>query len=137
LHEIGRLFVGGGEFVQRFVERKQVLARLGKLDLIRGLLDALVFAPRLEAALAAGIFDEYAAHRFSSRGEEVAPAVPLRLVPLADQPQVGFVYERRRLQRLPCPFMRQSLCRQPTQFRVNERQQLARGMRVPLIDRIQ
>jgi len=70
----------------------------------------------------------------SGGGEEMAAAVPLLVGVPADESQIGFVDERRRLQRLPRLLLRESLRRQRAQFRVDERQQLRGGAAVALVD---
>src|SRR5262249_33419288 len=46
-----------------------------------------------------GLVDEISAHRSSGDGEEMLPVLPI-LLPRADQPQIGFVDQRARLQDL-------------------------------------
>ena len=101
------------ELVERGVEGQQILARLWRFDL------QLVEVTRLEVhthqvasvpqpPLAPGILDEDASHRFRRRREEVASLVPLtRLTVARHQSNERFVNQRRRLQSLAGPFVRQ------------------------------
>src|SRR5262249_28658241 len=88
----------------------------------------------LAAALAAGALDEDAAHGLGGRGEEVAPALPLRGVFGAPPPQVRLVYQRGRLQGLAEPLLGPLLGGALAQLVVDQRQQLLRGGGVALLD---
>ena len=78
--------------------------------------------------------DEDAAHGLGGGGEEVIPPVPMPLVTLADQPQVGFVNQGGRFQRLPRLLLGEALGSQSAQFIVDEWQQLGRRMPVASLD---
>src|SRR5918993_2740058 len=89
------------------VERVEAFERLVERDQVRGALarhvDVLVerefleFAAALFGLLLARVIDEDAAHHLRRDAEEVRPVLPLHLR-LIDEPQVGFVDERGRLQ---------------------------------------
>ena len=73
------------------------------------------FAGRLDAA---GLIDETAAHRLSRHGQKAGTTLPaLCLVP--HQPQIGFMDEGCRLQRMAGSLPGQFLGRQQTQFVVD------------------
>ena len=66
-------------------------------------------------------------HRERRDGEEVRAVLPVVRV-LGDQPDVGFVDERRRLQRLPGLLAAEVRRGQPAQLVVDERHQLRDGL---------
>ena len=70
---------------------------------------------------------EDAAHHFGGDGQEVRAVLPIDPI-LVDQPQVGFVNERGRLQGVVAPLPTQIACRARPQVSVN---QLGRGRRAP------
>src|SRR5262249_16125098 len=100
-------------------------------------IDAPPVAAALGTPLAAGAFDEDAAHGLGRGGEEVAAAVPLRRVGRADQAEVGLVDQGGGLEGLAGLLLRQLGPRQLPQFVVDEGQQLVGGLRVSLLDSTQ
>ena len=88
----------------------------------------------LARCLAAGLFDEDAAHGLGRGGEEVAAAVPVLGLLRVHQPQVGLVDQGRGLERLAGLLLGQLLRRQLAQLVVDQRQQLLGGVRVALLD---
>lgn len=84
--------------------------------------------------LAAGHLDQDATHRLGCGSEEGTAAVPARCFPVADQPQLGLVDQGRRLKRVSGRLMGQLMSGEPTQFFVHQRQELARGVGVALMD---
>ena len=90
-------------------------------------------APPL-AALAPGRVDQNPPHRLGRGSEEVSPTVPALGAFCVYQPQVGFVHQRRRLQRLTGLLLGQLLRCQLAQLVINEWQELFRGVRVALLD---
>ena len=56
---------------------------------------------------------------------------------VADEPHVGLVHERGRLQRHAKSFTRQLARREPAQLGIHERQELVRGLRLARLDRAQ
>ena len=78
------------------------------------------------------MLDQNAAHRFSGGGEEMAAAVP-RLIGAggAEQTQIGFVHQRRGLQRLAGFFLREFLRSEVAQLVVDQRQEFGRGRGSP------
>src|SRR5262249_71798 len=77
----------------------------------------------------ASVLDQDAPHRLGRGGKEMTAIVPARFLPVADQAQVGFVNQGRRLQRLPRLFLGQLLGGQLAQLVVDQRQDFARGGR--------
>ena len=81
------------------------------------------------------VLDQDPPHRLRGRGEEVGAAVPLRLVTLADEPEIGLVDQIGRLEGLPRGLAGEPLGGQPAQFLVDQGQELLGGPRVALLDR--
>ena len=78
----------------------------------------------LDSTLATGVLDQNPPHRLGGDGEEVAAAVP-RLANLGpDDAQIRFVNQHRGLERLPRTLPSQSLCGEPSQFVVDQREQV-------------
>jgi hypothetical protein len=72
---LGRL--DRGQSGQCIIQRQQVHRRCRRHQAVGLEGHALVFATMLEPALAAGVFDEDAAHRLGGRREEMTAAVPV------------------------------------------------------------
>ena len=68
--------------------------------------------------MATGALHEDPAHGFSGGGKEMSPGVKLEMF-RAPQPQVGFVNQRRRLQRVTGPLGRHFEGRDRPQFGIN------------------
>jgi hypothetical protein len=66
------------------------------------------------------VVNENAAHQRRGHGEEMRAILPLHAIEL-DDPQVGFVDERGRLQGVAGPFALQIAMRDPAQLVVDER----------------
>jgi len=86
---------------------------------------------------AASVVHEDAAHGLGTGGKEMAAMVPALLLAVAQQPQIGFVDQGGRLQRLAGCFLGKLLGRQAAQLVVDQRQQLAGGVRIALLDGVQ
>jgi hypothetical protein len=69
--------------------------------------------------------------------EEVPSAIPIRRLIITHQPQIGFVHEGRRLQRLPGLFARQPRGRKLSQFVVDQGQEFLGGVRIAVINLFQ
>ena len=67
--------------------------------------------------------DQDPTHRTGRRRKEMAPTVPLLMRIEPDNPQIGFMDQRRRLQGMGSRFASQPGGRDPVQFIVNQRQQ--------------
>ena len=91
-------------------------------------------AAALLAAPGAGLLDHDAPHRLRRRREEMPAAVPT-LRPLRPRhPQVRFMHQRRRLERLPRLLLRQPLRRQLPQLIVHQRQEAFRWLLLTALD---
>jgi hypothetical protein len=77
------------------------------------------------------MIDEDVAHDARRNSEEVGASLPLHALAV-DQPQVGFVDERCRLERVSCTLLRHLPARNPTQLRVDERRQAVQRIAVSL-----
>ena len=84
--------------------------------------------------LAAGVFDENPPHRFGGGGEEMPAAVPAAGLFGIDQPEPGFMNQGSGLQCLAGLLLSQFVRRQLPQLLVHQRQELAGGVRVALVD---
>jgi hypothetical protein len=83
------------------------------------------------------LLDENSPHRFSSRGEEVAAAVPLWSLLGVDKSNVDFMNEGRGLQRLTGLFPREFPRRKLPQFVVDQWQQFFGGPSAASVDHLQ
>jgi hypothetical protein len=70
------------------------------------------------------------------RGEKMSAILP-RMLLGADQPQPGFVHQRRRLECMASGFLGRSLRRKFAKLLINEPQQLLAGLRVALPGAVQ
>jgi len=90
-------------------------------------LDALRATPMPDALVVPRAVDQNAAHRQSGSGEEMSAPVPLSILVIADDAKVGFVDERRRLQRLvSITLAREAGSRELAQFVIHFGQHVAR-----------
>jgi hypothetical protein len=80
------------------------------------------------------VVDKNASHGFGSGAEEVATTIPVLRFVRINQTKVGFVNQRRRLKRLPRPFLSHLLRGQLPQLIINQRQKLFCGVRVAGFD---
>src|SRR5262249_13380457 len=115
---------------QRLVERHQILARLGRQQFRFFQRLARHPAAVLEAAFAASVLDQDAAHGLGTGSEEVTAVLPVGLCVTAKQAQVGLVDEGGGVQRLSRRFVSQPVGGQPAQVVVDQGQELRRGVRV-------
>jgi hypothetical protein len=84
--------------------------------------------------LATCLIDADVPHGGGGRGEKMTAVVVAALVPLADEPQVGFMDQGRGGERLARPVTSHLQSRQPAQLVVDQRQQLLRGGGIALLD---
>ena len=82
-----------------------------------------VLAAAFKAVSRAGVFDQYFTHQTRRDPEKMSSILPFYRI-LADEPDIGFVYEGRRLERVFRSFFRKMAARQAAKLRVNHRQQL-------------
>ena len=81
-----------------------------------------------------GVINQNSPHGFGRRTKEMPAAVPVPGLIHVDQSQIRLVDQRRGLQRLPRPLLRQALGGQLAQLVIDQRQQLGSGVRVALLD---
>src|SRR5262249_54434969 len=93
LHYLGGNRVFPGELRERRVQGGETAVGVGGWWV--GQLAPPPPAAVAESLLATGVLDEDTAHRLGRRGEEVAPAVPVVVRALADQPQVSLMNQGR------------------------------------------
>ena len=119
--------------VEGLVESEEVVVRVrcGLVDKV----DSTQPTAPLLTGLAPCRLDQDTPHRLSRRGEEVTAAVPeLRLLDV-HEPQVGFMNQCRRLERMTGRLLCQPLDGQSTEFVVDQRQQLFGRLGSALLDR--
>ena len=84
--------------------------------------------PRLARSRGPRHVDQHAPHDLRRHGEEVGAVLPARVLPV-DQPQVGFVDQRRRLQEVARPLSRHVARREAVQLLLDHRRQrVERGL---------
>ncbi len=111
-----------GQLVQGLVHRDHICVRTDHRDVERGRqVYALEAATVFEALLATGVLHQDAAHCLGRCGEEVAAAVPMPGSG-ANEPQVGLVHQRGRLERLTWGFVGHPLARETTQLLIDQGQ---------------
>jgi hypothetical protein len=96
-----------------------------------------VGATRFERSLFAGIFDEDATHGLRRRGEEVSARLPSLRVGNINEPQIGVVNQRRRLQRLARFLTGELGDSKLSQLVIDQRKKLLCSLRLTLLDRLQ
>src|SRR5262245_10331542 len=72
---------------------------------------------------ATGVLDKDVTHANGGNPEEVRTVLPIDLFGV-QQPQVGFMHQGRRLQRVTWPLLSEIMVSQPSQLGVNQWQQL-------------
>ena len=124
LHELRRFGVHFRQCIEGLVDGQQVIGRIRwRRDVVvKG--RSLLLAAALFALLLAGIVDQDAAHRLGGGGIEVNAIVEARRFGCSYQPQVGFMDQRRRVQRLSRLFLVQFASGQLPQLVINQRQKL-------------
>ena len=119
--------------VEGVVEGEEIVVRVGGGRV--GEVDPAEAAAPFLPGLAPGGLDQDVPHGLGCRGEEVAPAVPLAVRGVTDQPQVRLVHQGRGLERLPRRLVRQLPGRQATELVVDQGEQLLGRLTVALLDR--
>jgi len=120
------------ELSQGLVESRQILFGLGGHKVVE--LDALPVAAALCRGSGPSALNEDAAHGLGGHSEKVTAAVPAIGLRSVYQPKVGFMDERRSLQRLPGLFVRHSCRGKASQLAINEGQQLVGRTSIPGLD---
>src|SRR5262245_37797554 len=132
LDQPGHDRLGRGQLLQRLVQRQQLLVRLRGGGVRERL--ALGAAAPLLGVLPPRVLNEDTAHRLGGGGEEVlAVGVPPRHG-LPDEAQVRLVDQRGRLEGVARLLAGQLRGGEAPQLVVDQRQQLAGGLRVALLD---
>ena len=129
--------IGLGQPRQGLIQGDQILARLdgGQVQVGHIVPDqpAAMFVRRLPTRLV----NQDAPHRLGRRRKKMPAVVPLRAAVVADQAQIGFVDERRRLQGLAGLLLGQFLRCELPQLLLDQRQELLRRLRFAAADGIQ
>jgi hypothetical protein len=133
LYQLCREGIDPVQPLEGFVQGHEVLALDAGNHVDLGQLHAVGSAAVTDAPLAPRLLDEDAAHRLRGGGEEVAPAVPSRIFG-PYKSKIGFVHQRRGLERLAGCFTGKLLRGQTAQFGVDQREQLLCGPRIALLD---
>jgi hypothetical protein len=123
-----------GQLIQRFVQKKDLVRRLGAAGHRFIQVDPLAAASVFEAVLAACVFDKNPPHGFRRRGEEVAAAIPVLRPVHVHQPRISLMDQRRGFERLAGLLLGQLRRRQFAQLIVDQRQQLLRGACIAVFD---
>src|SRR6516165_11695311 len=89
------------------------------------------------STLMPGLLDEDAPHRLGGGGEEVATILPGRAVRVADQPEVGLVDQRCRLEGLSRRLAGEPGLGEPPELLIDDGHQLAGALRLTPADRLQ
>lgn len=134
LDDFGREGIGRVEPVEGVVEGQQFVGVLARFDgeFIEWL--PLSLAAPLERCFLASPFDENTAHGFGRSGQKMPVILPGGRRRLSDQPQIGFMHQGRRIQRLAGLFVRHFRRRQPPQFFIDLQQQILGRSNVSLFD---
>jgi hypothetical protein len=118
--QFGGLRVERLEFRQRRVEIQQLIIRRFDCQIAIRQFDLPPSAPVLLAVPSSRRINQDPPHGLCGRGEEMPPAVPALPILVPDKPQVGFMNQSCRLERLPGPFLREPMRSELAQFFVNE-----------------
>jgi hypothetical protein len=121
------------QIAERFVERDQVAVnRLRRfIRLFEREPQAVSVAPA--RALTAGVIHQNPSHLPRGDDEEMGAVLPFD-PPVAEQPQVDFVDQSRRLKRVINAFLPQVLAGEQSQFVVNQSEEFGRGFQVSVAE---
>ena len=119
--------------VQRIVEGHEIIGAIGAMTAVVVERDMLGAAPRF-SIVAPRVVDQDAAHRLGRHGEEVGAVLPVHAL-VIDQPHVGFVDQRRRLQAVAGALAVSCTARQAAELVVHDRGQLGERALVPVAPR--
>src|SRR5262245_23767947 len=109
MNQLGCLRMDYGKPGQGLVQGDQILADFRNGGLLSVEILSCPAAAVLFTFLATGVVDEDTAHGLGGGGEEVAAAVPVQFLVLADEAQVGLVNQGGGRQRLPRRLLTQLL----------------------------
>ena len=134
LDQVGCRGVFVRQFLKSIVNGQELIGR-GVAGEIGGIdIQAAEIAAAFMRGLATSLIDKNSAHRFGRGGEEVTAAVPPLLVFVADQPQIGFMHKRGRLEGLTGLFGGELRRRQLPELVVHKRQEFVGGLPVTLLN---
>ena len=122
-------FAEGGQPSERFVKRQDLLRLLLRQE--KGLVEGKMrLSPAPFLCLAPqGITDQDVAHRLGCYREEMGAALVLHTVQ-ADQLEVGFMYQRCGVERMPVSLAAEAVARHTTQLIIYKRKQRIEGRRI-------
>jgi hypothetical protein len=86
----------------------------------------------LLASLRAGEIYEDVSHDLSSKPEEMRAVLPMDITPI-DQPHIGFVYERARLEDVACALSGHVAACYAVQFRVDQGRESVQGRTITVV----
>ncbi len=123
----------GGQFGQGFIYSQQIVRDGvgGSTVLIQ--VNSITVAAMFDSAFTTGAIDQDSPHRLGGRGKKVPATVPMLGAVPTDQPQISFVDQRGRLERLSGLFFCHPLRGKAAQFAVDERQELLGSLRIALV----
>jgi hypothetical protein len=124
LDEFRRLGIVLGQFVDQFIKGQQVDSGFVRDDGRLLQRQPLAAAARFDGASMPCPFHQYPPHRFRGCGEEVSAAVPAELRLVGNEPDIGLMDQRGRLKRVAGGLTGQLVRCQPSEFVVDERQQI-------------
>ena len=117
LYDATRSRIGSGQVRQRLIDRQEV-NRLRVLEVRHVLeLHSHLGARTLARVPGSRVIHEDTAHLLRHRGQEMGPIVPFQLI-RAEQPEVCFVHQGRRLQRVTATLAAKILRRATAELRV-------------------
>jgi hypothetical protein len=119
------------EPAERFVQVNDVYFRRDARFVTHAQRHALHIAAALPRDVFPCMVDEHAPHHHRGQAHELCPIPPVHLS-LIDQPEIGLVHERRRLQRVGVALTRQVATGKPPELLIHERKQFLPGPALPL-----
>ena len=129
LYQFGFERLDGGEFVERFVNGQELVVVTGERQLYLVQLHALLAAAVAHGAPVPSSINEDPTHRLGRRRKKMCAILKLRSL-MRDESQPGFMHQCGWLESVSRGFMGHPTRSEPTQFFINQRQQLVSGARV-------
>ena len=135
-NKFGQFRLVHGELRERRIEiestrqcrREQMTASVVLVELL-----LIHIAAAFETLAASSVFNQNSAHCLCRRGEEMRTTIPVHRF-VCHQSDVRFMDKRGRVERLARLFLAHPVACQPTQLRIDERQQVARCGDVALLN---
>ena len=136
LHELGGLGIMLNQPLEGLVQSKQIFRDRRDSDFRQRPVLTNTTAAMFDSAAAAGLLDKDSPHGFGRSAKKMAAAPPLRRLAIvrANQPQIGFVYQRRRLQSLAWLLVGKSRRGEFTKLIVDQWQKLLRSAGFAVFD---